>query len=41
MLHHKADGIAAFATTEALVDLFARRYSKRRSLLVMKRAKPK
>lgn len=38
MFHQKSDGITAFSTTEAFVNLFRRRYSKRRCFFVVKRA---
>jgi hypothetical protein len=38
MLHDETDRIAAAATSKTLVQLLRRRYGKRRSLLVMKRA---
>jgi hypothetical protein len=41
MLHYKADGIAAAATAKTFIYFFAGRNSKRRSFLVMKRAKAK
>jgi hypothetical protein len=36
MLHEKTNRIAAFSTAKALEDLFCRRNSKRRCLLIMK-----
>ena len=38
MLHHKTDGIAAFATAKAFINLFAVRHAERRCLLIVKRA---
>ena len=38
MLHHKADGIATFATAETLINLLARRYAERRRFFIVKRA---
>lgn len=41
MLHQKADGIAAFATTKTFINFFGRRNRERRSPFVMKRAETK
>jgi hypothetical protein len=39
MLHEKSNAITTLAATKAFVNLFGRRYGKRRALLVVKRTK--